>query len=196
MRPEATADEASHWRRGLGKGFMLGLVLALLSAGVFGEKAIIFHVNDPVCFALGFSRACDYVDGPCPDGVCSWLVRPILMILEFALSGALVGWMVERTRDDGYPYRRKGLHLGLALGAVMGILPEYVTAFVVLAFMVGDTLLLLPFFPLTYLSCATGVFCLGHGGEAIVLYVAPFLLPVGCSLYGACIGWVYGKMRG
>lgn len=182
MRPEEAAEDAPHWRRGLEKGFMLGLVLALLSAGVFGEKAIVFHLNDPVCFALRFS-----------DSVCSWLVRPVLMILELALSWALVGWMVERARGDGYPYRRKGLHLGLALGAVMGILPEYVTAFVVLAFMVVDTLLLAPFI---CLSCATGAFCMTHGGEAIVLYAAPFLLPVGGSLYGACIGWAYGNVRG
>jgi len=314
----AGPDRPPKWKEGMRKGFVIGIILSLVSIGVFGESTIHHHINDPICTYLGFISDCDTWVGSCPSDTCRYVLKPLLLIIEFALVGAFLGWALYELSSTVLPSWKKGMVVffgigcglsvfdplylyypikkvigylvlfpvlgafvawliekewrheasdvtvgpdwlkGLLLGIVLALVATIVlsetqndthimqvqfTLYVLpspllfacaswligkkwydgdrgvvgqafwkksltaglvlgllLAVMPRDSLLILVllmdslvFIPFAIIGCGTGILCFGHGAEAIVFYLAPFTLPVGCAMIGAFAGWVFDK---
>lgn len=312
----AGEDVQPNWKKGMRKGFVIGILLTLLSIGVFSESTIHHNINDPICTYLGLISECDTWVGTCPSGTCTYVLEPVLLILEFALIGAFLGqslyilrstvlpswkkglivffgigcgiaifdplnlyypikkvigylvlfpvlgafvawlidkewrhdasdvtvepdwlkglllglvfalvatlvlyetemdpiirqvqftlliipspllfactsWLIGKTWYDedrsviGQEFWKKSLAAGVVLGTLMAVSPRDLLFILVLLM---DSLVLIPF---VLVSCGTGIFCIGHGAEMIVFYLAPFSLPIGCAMMGAFAGWVF-----
>lgn len=115
----AEGDIRPNWKKGLRKGFVIGILLALVSVAVFGESTIHHHINAPLCVFFGFTSECDTWVGTCPDEVCTSVLQPVLLIIEFSLLGACIGWFIYFSRSTVLPSWKKGLIVFLGIGCVL-----------------------------------------------------------------------------
>lgn len=166
-----------YWKKGLWTGCAVGIFLAMYSFIIFMEQRIAYF-NGPFCAVLGSDPT---------SSACTSIVLPVILIIELSLVGAVAGMLAGLWGKDGVSGLRTGCVVGVASGILLAVNP-------------GDSLSMLfyrlqnlAYVPFALVLCLTGVFCIGHGGEAIVLYLAPVTFPVSCSIVGAVIGWLYGR---